>query len=350
MATPQVQDPSIPSEDGICHFMRLPQELRDMIYEYSLTESTNLRIFHSGQDRYELIPESLYPVRSVDRAAAASPTSKRKRRADETYTDNHVSLGSDAGKVVLRPREHPEAPSPKRMNMHHDEGSEDPIVLPRFPLSRETNQLQYVSKQLRRETGGLGIRYNTLCMQGFTSASALILFQIFIRGLPHALRKRIRGLYLNEYVIVPPNHMGHWPLRQRQTTTNAVIWCQHYPQMQLKLRLPWLVRYLRLDALLFLAYCVDTVIGRNNAFMQRIHLSPSHQQRYNLWMNLPDVVQHLQNLRAVLVQAPPNFRFYPVEATFDAERYRKARRDNGTADGDIEFEVTMLEDIHENGI
>ncbi|KAF2495187.1 hypothetical protein BU16DRAFT_539178 [Lophium mytilinum] len=54
-------DPSIP-QVGVCHFLRLPQELRDIIYEYAITEPNNRVICCQQGNRQVLAISSPSPI------------------------------------------------------------------------------------------------------------------------------------------------------------------------------------------------------------------------------------------------------------------------------------------------
>jgi hypothetical protein len=43
MSTAPSTDPVIPSANGTCHFLRLPGELRNVIYAYALNEPAGIR-------------------------------------------------------------------------------------------------------------------------------------------------------------------------------------------------------------------------------------------------------------------------------------------------------------------
>ncbi|KAF1978826.1 hypothetical protein BU23DRAFT_563717 [Bimuria novae-zelandiae CBS 107.79] len=62
-------DPNIPSPDDTCHFWRIPQGLRDMIYEYALTDSDGLFYRFTRADADANIFRMV-----ASREAAADPT------------------------------------------------------------------------------------------------------------------------------------------------------------------------------------------------------------------------------------------------------------------------------------
>jgi hypothetical protein len=145
------------SLDNICHFSQLPGELRNKVYEYALTEENglifqienNVGILRSGTVTTEVAPECA-----------------------------HMN------------------PSPHAQ-----------------PYTASANQLQYVSRQLRAETKGLGIRFNDITFVGEKAIKHAVRF---LKVLPPSELRYLRTITIRG----PPGH---------STDPAVQSWKKQYP-------------------------------------------------------------------------------------------------------------------------
>ncbi|KAF2439781.1 hypothetical protein P171DRAFT_489585 [Karstenula rhodostoma CBS 690.94] len=122
-------DPSQPPPDGTCHFFRLPRELRDLVYEYSLSEPFGLYWFPRPGDfvaKIKVFEDTVY--------FEGDMLADDNKPWWDWYADpgdNHFQLFSCFDDTQKK------------------EGM-------------EANQLKYVCRQLHEETSGLGLKFNNL--------------------------------------------------------------------------------------------------------------------------------------------------------------------------------------------
>jgi hypothetical protein len=124
-----------------CYFFRLPGELRNLVYAYALSEAVGLEICYDSQG----IPR-LYRLGAAQRSPDTSAIP-----IDDT---SEAAGGADF-----------------------------------YPS--DANQLQYISRKFRRETRGLGIRYNSLSFDKYTD------FLSFLNTCPFAHAQYIRQITIN---------------------------------------------------------------------------------------------------------------------------------------------------------
>ncbi|KAF1963662.1 hypothetical protein CC80DRAFT_541579 [Byssothecium circinans] len=149
-------NPSIPSPDGTCHLLRLPFELRNKIYDYALSE----------EDGIGYLEDKSYVGRLVHLASSTTPTDDPRTSTRKFVKSEHIAR---CGKIEL--------------------------VL--------ANQLQFVNRQLRMETRGLGLARNDLTILLPNRYNTIITFPRLVQCLSARQKKVLRNITLDQSVELP---------------------------------------------------------------------------------------------------------------------------------------------------
>jgi hypothetical protein len=169
------------------------------------------------------------------------------------------------------------------------------------------NQIQYCSRQLRRETRGLGIRHNTITFTGVRHLDVGVYWQLmsFLKDLPFPQYKHLTTIVLKQAGAFE----SHSKLEDVST------FCRSNPHVLIKMH--------RFDArpmdLIFLdaAMRVKQVYRKDTSFVTRISSDLSLQH-----MLLTDN----QATASLLPPMAANLRFFPTDADdgFDEVAFRRA--------------------------
>ncbi|KAF2711600.1 hypothetical protein K504DRAFT_532166 [Pleomassaria siparia CBS 279.74] len=145
-----IRDPGMPSLDGVCHFFRLPGELRNLVYEYVLTEPDGLfhRVDDKGVERLCLVSDD-----------GAKPVSRQSEP---------LLLAQNPGSTPVLHKRRKISNEQRIETKEPDTENDKKKVI----IVDDANQLRFVSRQLFRETRGLGIRFNDLTFRNSTREGA----------------------------------------------------------------------------------------------------------------------------------------------------------------------------------
>jgi hypothetical protein len=175
--------------------------------------------------------------------------------------------------------------------------------------AKEFNQLQYVCKQLRKETAGLELRHNDLVFYGEDGARR---FQDFAQSLLPPWRARLRNIFITE----PQETVMSHGISLRRLHKGAIS-----PLLALCKSLPFLVIYIELSDSEateigmsgILETAMEAIVVRNGSMPEELN---SYEERYGFppsW-NAEDSDRYIED-------CPPNLRFKPV-GKFDEQALR----------------------------
>lgn len=145
-------DPSIPPKDGRCLFFTLARELRNIIYEYALTEEWGLA-------SHKREPYSKFVT------ARGPPSGAGEDETFKNWGDDRLAESS----------------------------------------AMESNQLEYVCRQLHQETSGLGLKFNALTFYSTEKICALRHFDSFIQECSTTQQRHITKI-----TVVQDNVHNSW--------------------------------------------------------------------------------------------------------------------------------------------
>jgi hypothetical protein len=93
-------DPNTPPPDGVCHFFRLPAELRNSIYEYALYNPNGLvcrQDLQGGSHTFRF-----YPRETSDAALEGDQDDGRKYESEQAFGGNIAALEANQFKYTCR--------------------------------------------------------------------------------------------------------------------------------------------------------------------------------------------------------------------------------------------------------
>ncbi|KAF2871671.1 hypothetical protein BDV95DRAFT_572515 [Massariosphaeria phaeospora] len=286
-------DPTAPNSDGVCYFLTLPGEIRNIIYEYVLTEAEPI-------------------VHRLD---------KQLSRFDRTQSAVKI-------RIVER---------------HSEDDDEDDYDVPANLYvgptpSVEVNQLQYVSHQFRYETKGLELRYNDLTFQQVNRRPHTHRqFLRFLKSCSPSRHSEIRTVTLGH----EPSPCGYRPpylmtATCRRDLRSIVTFCRAHPNAHVKVYFPEL-------------YQDYTWRNMDGFFLFGVMVGETSRDLYNNWHVLSDrtweqLVEarrqwncgHCKCCEPEFVDAfnAPNCRFFPAInglKEFDAAKFRDCVQAAGQA-------------------
>lgn len=277
-------NPSIPANDGTCHFFRLSGELRNGIYAYVLTE-----------------PEGLLYLEKIDRSTklvANSEANLALMDAQDVEDDVRAAKRRKIGKNQMA--------STKK-------SAKKPVV--------DANKLQYVNWQLRHETRALGLQYNDLLFVGSPNGTATERLSTFLRHCSDRNQTQIRQITLrDDFLDLSGSH--RYTLNP-YAFSHVAAFCRANPKRRVNMRIPWV--YIPDEVcggLLFMfVYVLQVMVGaRNNyEFLQCISNQPLIQDYFHAWVTGCGITQQL---RFFFAPVPENVRFFPREEVFDEEEFQ----------------------------
>ncbi|KAF2244822.1 hypothetical protein BU26DRAFT_553930 [Trematosphaeria pertusa] len=281
-------DLAVQPTTGECHLMRLPGEIRNIIYEYALTE-----------------PDGL------------------------TYRNSEFC----AARLVAH------EPGDAGLNS----GTRLDYV--------EANQLQYVSREMRRETRGLGIVYNDLTFVGTSNNLATSQFALFLRVCASRHLDYIRTITLRHRdTDLGPRPVAQDKFEDDHESANIFMdFCHKRPNATVKWHVPWmsaqrkffLLQVFRLDLL------------------SRPPSRPIRQLLESKWS--PSLIEfmsrkHPEDEDHPLKKSPTNLIFFPQEDALDeASVWQLCQEDPDLealvlrfVDG-VEGYIPILQNLFKNG-
>lgn len=265
--------------DGFCHLLTLPGELRNMIYAYALFEPAGL---HFQRDE-----------RGIWRLYAAQPF---------THTQNRPKIPKDL-----------DDPDPERPDS----------------VRRVSNQLQFVCHELRSETRGLGIRFNSLIFDG---PQGILKFIELCPPKEHRFLRKMqirKGLYSKNHP--QPGDRGLDLPDGRHS--RLFDFCTANPLMTIRNPLSgW-----RHDDAMFIQYAILLQMQFRKQSTRVSDFYTDHVTQLRVKLVTARKVQKLQ--RAL----PDNFKIFPEDQTFDEDVFTKACEADGLISG-------MLATVVEGGI
>ncbi|KAF1848579.1 uncharacterized protein K460DRAFT_415119 [Cucurbitaria berberidis CBS 394.84] len=179
-------DPSTPSSDGACHFLRLPAELRNAVYSYALSDPAHLVCREDAHDGPGLF--RFYPPAVTDKKLP--PVGR-----------NDINLALVTKEVIG-----------------------GPVTL------QEVNQLKYVCRQLKNETKTIIVGTDLLFERGAYQ------FTKFLDVLPTPLFN-----HLESVTILENRHSnGSVSFLHSKPWQTIVDLCRRNPTFTVRMRLPWL--------------------------------------------------------------------------------------------------------------
>jgi hypothetical protein len=173
------------------------------------------------------------------------------------------------------------------------------------------NQLRFVSKQLRRETRGLGVRFNTITFTAVQHRDIGVYRQFlsFVKELPARQHKHLTTIVLKD--------RGAFESHSDLEDVNS--FCRSNPHVLVKMH-KWDARPMEL-ALIDAALRVKQVYRKDPSFVTKITSDLSLQH---------DMLKDNQATTSLLPPMASNFRFFPMDADdgFDEKAFRRACASN----------------------
>lgn len=231
----------------------LPAELRNHIYEYSLAEPLGLRFVED-----------------------LTGTGRLCLRQGHEYKDY---LNADRSHVAIQ----------------------------EFPVLEGViaNQLQFVNRQLRKETKGLGIRVNTLIFASIKDHNCGVLrrFLAFVKKLPSAQHKHLST------VILKDRGAREWA----PNLEGVSRFCRSHPRVTVRMHM-WKTHPIGHDFILT-AVLVKQVYRRDPLFVSNVTSDPWLQQR---------LLENNKKALSIVSALPANFRVFPAHDEFNETTFRHA--------------------------
>jgi hypothetical protein len=275
-----------------CYFLRLPGELRNLIYAYALSEAAGLEVRYDSQG----IPR-LYRLGVTNRAPDIS-----------TILINDIWEAADGAEF--------------------------------YP--GDANQLQYVSRELRRETRGLGIRFNSLSFDKYTD------FLAFLNTCPSAHTQYIRQITINRslYTKRLRNDSDEHVDKRSKRRSELFDFCNKNASVTIRNSLKdW-----RQDDPWFVLITISLQIqfrGRSKLLYDFF----TDQRPQEL------LEASYSNARTRAKEVPLNVHFYPADKVFHEDTFRTAVEGNvimrtllADVDDGINRWVSVAKEIYKHGI
>jgi hypothetical protein len=273
------------------NFLSLPGEIRNQIFEYALDEVNGLEYFEESSGLAWLCLSNPDSDASVSDNSSSTTT---------TSSDTTAMVTNRDGRIIA-------------------------------------NQMQFVCRQLRWETRGLGILYNTIT---FKCADPMFLLQL-MQELPVSRRHKIHNI-----VYRPDNPQ----LAAEHALGYLSKFCRDYPWLNVKFHFSALSPAKPWDFLIVSAIYV--CIARNDRTWVR-KLSHDDATQQHILAFIDTKAELLQGL-----QLPPNLRLYPYDKVFDEDAFRKACPKNryirrgfiDTLRGGVDDLVAYVKECYANGV
>ncbi|PSN61479.1 hypothetical protein BS50DRAFT_651690 [Corynespora cassiicola Philippines] len=260
-------------------FLRLPGEIRNLVYEFALSEPNGL--FY--------IPCSL--GRLISRPLIC-------RKYQKYYSGSRIVLcdGHDL-----------------ETNPHY---TREEMVTTRCGIVI-ANQLQFVSKQLRHETRGIGARFNNITIMEYNDESrpeCKWAFSDLIAAIPEAEITHLRKITVEAYNYLDPRIQKGVQNSNIRTLDSAVDLCRRHPKLRLHIYARNFDPYKR------------NVFHGAAVWLKRVRGDTSYLLRiYNPKKSRGKVLEgwfETAGLQELFVQVPENLRFFPRFFQFDESSFR----------------------------
>jgi hypothetical protein len=281
--------------DQYCPFLELPGELRNVIYAHALYEPAGLRF---RQDDYG--------IGRLENASSAVP-SKPSLVFATCKTENITRREIDTA------------------------------------ASRAANQLQYVSREIRKETRGLGIRYNEISFDRLNDIFS------FIALCPKSENKHLRMLRLYK-TLYTTNGSPNQALQPKKENDQIFQFCEANPNVVID---GYIQGWQQTDPM-FLPYSILVEMQFRNTSNRIADFFTDPELQHAI---KEATMRKVSKAQQVL---PANFKLFPDDKKFDEKAFREAAADlvklfgadvfDHAVEGGIERWVPLVRRIYEEGI
>jgi hypothetical protein len=320
VASTSDMNPAFPSSDGTCHLFRLPAELRNIIYEYTLSAPNGVvcrATNYTGHILYHF-----YKAKEV-----------------EVFMDRQYQRRSE----------------------------------PLQAVKTELNQLKYTCRQLNAETKLLTTSLNEVIFYNVVP-NAISDRTVDCRNDIWPIVRVSKGVEdFIDYMSIVSNRKLKCPPKVTIIVTNKyspdnffnfcepatcaalLKICRQYPELVVKLRHCWL----DVCEVNFFEKAIGLMVHlrKDHSSMERLRTHSTHTSKRQILSSWRDVELDLDPVKGY----PPNLRVFPRFARFDSDAYRDGVEksvSNGAAwwvsvnwvRGGINGAVTLIEEIIEHGI
>ena len=211
----------------------------------------------------------------------------------------------------------------------------------------EANQLQYVNKQIRSETRGLGLRYNSLTIMDIDQFHRGQRLGDFIRACPITQYQ-----YLKQITAAIPAGAYSWNSSIGRDVSFILRFCEENPHITLK----WETECFRPNQWLIVDIAVySLLIRKSGKILEQLTSLPESQRHLKSLMPILNLTGQLSELNK---DFPANLRIVPPGAKFDEGQFRElVLRDASVrhvylphAPGGLDSWVEIAKEVYANGI
>ena len=280
------------------HLLTLPGEIRNLIFEYALSEEKGV-VYHEDEKGVGWLCLHNGARTGVADSVMITPASEEDEKEGE--------------KKDVKREEAADSPKKKRRKLNDGSSQEsenikkashDPTLGPQAVRGLVVaNQLQFVNRQLHRETRALGLRYNDISIVDTASQMAS-----FFNSLS------VRQVYRLGTVTLRTAH--GWVERPRATTQKVAdgSWSTISQECP-RLTIHTYSSQIRPNNGDFLKHAlIIQHHGRGNtAFLQRLSSDPNMQHRLAAWVGSPTIYMD---------KIPPFEKWFPWDETFEEAAFR----------------------------
>ena len=310
-------DRSSQAASSECRLLALPGEIRNKIYKYALTNLQGLVYVMEGGVGRLCAPEALDNTSSAttkddEQNANTNQNDKRRKVDDNMYVEKYPGVSLQKYGSVSTTAE------------------------------KDANQLKFTNQQLRKETKGLGLRYNDITFHGVPRNTAHEQALQFIQYCGKAQHKYLRTLHLRtqeegssseeNWMYEPEDHKG---LR---------TFCANNSQVTVKVHMPcWIPRFSFINYMLI---CAIQFRGDRSILLRA---TEDEVVRFRIEKNIKSKV--------VGESFPANIRIMPHDDEFDEVEFRKACEFDimaihmlSSLKGGIDDWITLAKEAYEHGV
>lgn len=274
-----------------CYFLRLPGELRNLVYAYALSEPAGLEFRYDSQG-----------IARLYHFGAAKPSPE----ISSTITDE--GLEAHGGESEMS----------------------------------DANQLQYISRDIRRETRGIGIRYNRLTFDN------LVNFMAFLETCPSTHTKHIRHITIDRSLYTKRSQAESVDHVQKRSKRRSEFFDFCKSNASVTIRNP--LKSWRQDDPWFIT----------NTISLQIQFRKHSKLIYDFFTN--EKTQRLletsfRHAKSRPKDVPTNMHFYPTDEIFHEDTFRTTVEGNAIirslladVDGGIDRWVSVAKEIYKHGI